>query len=60
MLSQARSLLGSITSEMETYHDKRSEGWQCSERGESFQEKLEALEDIAALMSDLPSTRPEA
>jgi hypothetical protein len=59
MLSQAQSLTRSIVSEMAVYHDARSEDWQCSERAESFAEKIEALEEIAVLMDDLSSTQPD-
>lgn len=60
MLGQALLLIRSITSEMDAYFEARSERWQCSERGESFTEKLEALEEIAVLMLEVSSTRLEA
>ena len=60
MLAQARSLTEMVVSEMASYYDERSEGWQSSERGESFTEKLETLEEITALMVDTASTHPES
>lgn len=54
MLGQARMLVGRVTSEMETYYERRSESWQSSERGERFVEKQEEIEELAALMSEAP------
>lgn len=60
MLSRSRSLTQSVVAEMSSYYGARSEGWQCSERGESLQEKLESIEEIASLLEDLPPTRAES
>ena len=53
MILQAHSLLGSITQEMDTYYEERSEEWQTSDRGEQFAERKESVEQIAAQIEDL-------
>lgn len=40
---------------MATYEEERSETWQESERGERFMARVEALEEIIELLSDLSS-----
>jgi len=52
---QALSLVETVASEMETYHDQRSEQWRDSERGEAFAETLESLADVAVALRDIPS-----
>ena len=47
---QAQNILQTLQSEMDAYHDERSEAWQESEKGEAFQETIErvaeALESV--------------
>ena len=54
MVVQARTLLETITVEMDSYYEERTEVWQDSERGESFTERLESIEEIVTLLRDLP------
>ena len=54
MRRQASSLVEQVASEMEEYHDQRSEAWQDSERGEAFLETMESVAEIAAALRDLP------
>jgi hypothetical protein len=54
MVGQALALLETITVEMDSYYEERTEGWQDSERGESFTERMESIEDIVTLIRDLP------
>jgi hypothetical protein len=54
MMGQARTLLETITAEMDSYYEQRTEGWQNSERGESFTERLESIEEIVTLLRDPP------
>jgi hypothetical protein len=51
---QARTALQTMIEEMEAYRDERSETWQDSERGESFQERIEALETVITELDELP------
>jgi histidinol dehydrogenase len=51
---QARNALQTMIEEMEAYRDERSETWQESERGESFQERIEALESVITELDELP------
>ncbi len=53
---QARNALQTMLDEMEAYQDERSETWQESERGESFQERIQALESIIAELDESPGT----
>ncbi len=53
---QGRNALQTMLDEMEAYRDERSDTWQESERGASFQERMEALESIIAELDELPST----
>lgn len=54
MVGQAFTLLETITVEMEAYYEERTEGWQNSERGESFTERMESIEEVVTLLRDLP------
>lgn len=54
LLAHIRTLLETIKDEMAAYREERSEAWQESERGELFREQEEAVEDIRALLDDLP------
>ncbi len=53
-LAHANDLLVSTLAEMQAYYDERSEAWQESEKGEEFQQRLEALESI---ISDLDAVQ---
>jgi hypothetical protein len=50
---QARKALQTMLDEMEAYRDERSEAWQETERGEAFQERLDALTDIVENLDQL-------
>lgn len=54
MVGQALTLLETISVEMEAYYEERTEGWQNSERGESFTERMESIEEVVTLLRDLP------
>jgi|FrelakmetLWP11LW_1041352.scaffolds.fasta_scaffold124280_1 hypothetical protein len=47
MKAQALSLLEQIASEMQCYCNQRSDAWQDSERGETFVDQMDTLEQIA-------------
>lgn len=53
MKGRCLSILEAVTTEMETYHDQRSENWRDSERGEAFAEMMESIADIVAALRDL-------
>ncbi len=50
---QARTALQTMLDEMEGYQDERSDAWQESERGEAFQERVDALTEIVENLDDL-------
>jgi hypothetical protein len=50
LLHHARSLTQIVTREMQGYYHERSESWQDSERGEAFQERLAAAEEVEELL----------
>jgi hypothetical protein len=47
-VSQAQLLLETVRSEMEDYRADRSDAWQESERGVSFGERIQALDDLVS------------
>lgn len=53
MVVQAHSLFESITQEMDTYYEERSDEWQTSDRGERFAERKDSVEQMAAQIEDL-------
>jgi hypothetical protein len=53
---QARHALQTLLEEMEAYQDERSETWLESERGEAFQERLDAVESIIGELDELAGT----
>lgn len=53
LIGQARWLLQTCEAEMQTYYDQRSDPWQDSERGESFLERLQALQEARSAVEDL-------
>ena len=52
LVGHAGALLRIATSEMRDYYDERSEAWRDGERGESFLERLEALEEAGQALED--------
>jgi hypothetical protein len=42
--------------EMKAYRDERSDTWQESDRGEAFNERIDALESIIGELDELPGT----
>ena len=52
---QALQLLETMQTEMQAYYEQRSEPWQDSERGEVFQERLQALQEAYEGVADLIS-----
>jgi hypothetical protein len=55
MRRQALCLIEKVTSEMDMYHEQRSEKWQDSEKGEAFIEMMESMADIASALRELQS-----
>ena len=53
MCGQALSLLQAVSQEMEAYAGARTEAWQESERGEAFQETLEAVAQTADALGEV-------
>ena len=53
MRSQSLCILDAAISEMESYHDQRSDAWRDSERGEALSEMMESMAEIAAELRDL-------
>ena len=45
-LASAQALVTQVSVEMRDYYEERTETWQESERGEQFQERLAALEEL--------------
>lgn len=57
---QALGILEQVTSEMETYHDQRSEPWRDSLRGEAFAERMESVADIVEALGEISTNPSEA
>ena len=55
LIANALSSLQLCHKEMADYYDERSEEWQESERGESMQERIEALEQLLDELSQVSS-----
>lgn len=53
MRARALLILERVASEMETYHEERSESWRESDRAEAFLEVMESFAEIAADLRDL-------
>ena len=51
--SLAREVIARSLSEMQDYHDDRSEPWQESDRGEAHQEKIAAVENALDVLDEL-------
>ena len=47
-IARAQALLESVRAEMDGYHADRSDAWQESERGVSFGERIQALDDLVS------------
>ena len=57
---QALGLLEQVSSEMENYHNQRSDAWQDSDRGEAFVEMMESVADIVEALRQLSTNPSEA
>lgn len=53
MREQAMGLLGILKTEMENYLADRSDNWQESEKGETFQEKLDLLQEALDVLASI-------
>ena len=54
-VAQARGLLEIVEQEMQDYFGDRSQEWQESERGESFQERIDAMNEAKDMVEGLAS-----
>jgi len=54
-VAQARGLLEMVEQEMQDYFGDRSQEWQESERGESFQERIDAMTEAKDRVEALAS-----
>jgi hypothetical protein len=52
-LTQAHGWLELVQQEMQDYFDERSEKWQEDERGDAFQERLDAITEAVDQLGDL-------
>ena len=52
-IEEALLMLEGLLGEMRAYYDERSEGWQSSERGETFMETADTIEEITQGLRDL-------
>ena len=55
-IAKATELLSMVAQEMEGYFGDRSQEWQESERGENFQERLEAISEARDAVAELVGT----
>ena len=53
MLAEAGALLSMVVQERDAYQEDRSEDWRDSEKGETFQERTDAVNDLLASLDDL-------
>lgn len=53
LTQQAILLLQTVQQEMQDYYDRRSDAWQEAERGETFLERLQAVQEAQAATEDL-------
>jgi hypothetical protein len=51
--SMARELIATNLSQMQDYHDDRSEQWQESDRGEAHRETITATENLLEALDDI-------
>lgn len=52
LVQRALVMLETCRNEMEAYQEERSEAWQESERGEEFQERVDALQELCEQVSE--------
>lgn len=52
-VDRAKTSLESTLAEMAAYYDDRSAEWQDGEKGEAFQEKIDALTEAVEKLNDL-------
>lgn len=53
LVNQAQHCLHSVEQEMRSYYEERSEAWQGSERGQSFEERLQAVQALLEGIDEL-------
>jgi hypothetical protein len=53
MLAEWAALLSMVVEEREAYAEDRSDDWRDSEKGETFQERTDAVNEILASLDDL-------
>lgn len=53
LIQHASLLLQTVQEEMQDYYDERTELWRASERGESFQGRLQALQETQDAVEEL-------
>ncbi len=53
LLVQAQWCLTQVTNEMQQYHEVRSDAWQESDKGTAFEERLEAVQEVIAMLEEL-------
>jgi hypothetical protein len=53
LIRQASLLLRQVEGEMQQYYDQRSASWQESERGDTFLESLQALQEAQSAVEDV-------
>jgi len=49
----AASLLSEIADEMTAYYDERSQEWQENEKGETHQQRIEAIQEVVGALESL-------
>jgi hypothetical protein len=52
-IDQAHTLLQTTREEMQSYFEERSEAWVESEKGEAFQERMDALDTLLEELNSL-------
>ena len=52
-LRSAHALVAQVSEEMHRYSDDRSEAWHESEPGETFEERLDEVEEVMRRLDDL-------
>jgi hypothetical protein len=52
-IANAGQLLALVEQEMQAYYDERSEAWLESDRGQDFQERIEAVSEAKQSVEDL-------
>lgn len=49
-IKQAKNLIEQVVTEIQTYHDQRTEKWQESPQAETLLERMEALKEVVDLI----------